>query len=66
VSSMLVVYRVYKCDDDYSNGDSHLKLGTRTTCRDRPSFSRESITLTRYGICSVVHAVCPPGTAHCS
>jgi hypothetical protein len=66
VSSMLPGLRVDKYDDSESNGDSHLKLGTRVICHDRPSFSRVSFTLLGYWVCPVMHPVCPSGTAHCS
>jgi len=53
VSSMMVEYRADKCDDSESIGDSHLELGTRIICHDRPSFSRESFKLLGYGVCPV-------------
>jgi len=50
VSSMMVEYRADKCDDSESIGDSHLELGTRIICHDRPSFSRESFKLLGYRV----------------
>lgn len=59
VSSMMVEYRADKCDDSESNGYSHLELGTRIICHDRPLFSRASFKLLGYGVCPVDHPVNP-------